>query len=55
MSLVGSTYQINLKCLVMRLKEVLSRLVSREQGAFLQGRSMDDGVLCANELIDGWI
>lgn len=35
--------------------EVLSGIVLREQGAFLQGRSMADGVLCANECVDASI
>lgn len=55
MSLIGSTYKIISKCLAMRLKEVLSGLILREQGVFLQGRSMADGVLCANKLIDARI
>lgn len=54
-SLVGSIYKIISKCLAQRLKEVLLVLISREQGAFLQGKTMADGVLCANELIDGVI
>lgn len=36
MNLVGSTYKIISKCLPIRLKEVLPRIVSREQGVFLQ-------------------
>lgn len=35
-----------------RLKEVLPKIVSKEQGAFLQGRTMVDGFLYANECID---
>lgn len=51
-SLVGSTYKIISKCLALRLKKVLPRIVSRKQGAFLKGRPMVDGVLCASECID---
>lgn len=51
-SLVGSTYKIISKCLVLWLIDVLPGIVSREQGAFLKGRNMVDGVLCANECID---
>lgn len=47
-SLVGSTYKIISKCLALRFKEVLPGVVLREQGAFLQGRTMVDGVLCTN-------
>lgn len=54
-SLVKNTYKIISKCLANRLKEVIPGIVSREQGAFLQGRSMFDGVLCANEYIDARI
>lgn len=54
-SLVGSTYKIISKCLTILLKEVLSGIVLREQGAFLQGRIMTDGVLCAKECIDARI
>lgn len=54
-SLVGSTYKIIAKCLAIRLKEVLPRIVSRVQSVFLQGRTMTDGALCANECIDARI
>lgn len=54
-SLVGSMYKIISKCLALCLKVVLSGIVSKEQGAFLQGRSMADEVLCANECIDARI
>lgn len=34
-SLVGSTYKIIARCLALRLRKVLPRIVSKEQGAFL--------------------
>lgn len=52
---MGSTYKIISKCLSLRLKEVMPEIMSREQGAFLQGRTMIDGVLCVNECIDAHI
>ena len=35
-----------------RLKLVLGKLISKEQSAFLRGRSILDGVLVANETIE---
>lgn len=54
-SLVGSTYKIISKYLAIRLLQVLPGIVPKEQGAFLRGRNMVDGVLCANECIDARI
>lgn len=54
-SLVGSTYKIISKSLALRIKEVLPRIMSREQGAFFQGRTMMDEVLYANECVDARI
>lgn len=34
-NLIGSTYKLISKCLAMRLREVLSGIIPREQGAFL--------------------
>lgn len=50
-SLVGSIYKIVSKCLALRLIDVLSRIVPKEQWAFLKG-SLIDGVLFVNECID---
>lgn len=38
-----------------RLKVVITSVVSQAQRAFLQGRSIIDGSLCANECIDSRI
>lgn len=43
-SLVGSTYKIISKCLALHLVEVLPGIVTKEQRAFLKGRSMVDEV-----------
>lgn len=51
-NLIGSTYKILEKCLALHLKEVPSIVISKEQGAFLEGKSTYDGVLCTNECID---
>lgn len=50
--LIDNTYKILSKCLALRLKEVLPHIVSLEQGAFLQGRYIMDGFLCASDCID---
>lgn len=51
-SLLGSTYKIISKCLTLRLRFILPSIISKEQGAFLSGRSITDGFLCASECID---
>lgn len=48
-------YKIISKCLALRLKKVLLDIISKEQGAFLEGRSILDGFLCASECIDDQI
>lgn len=50
-SLVGCIYKIVTKILVKRLKRVLPNLISKEQSGFLEGRSMLDNILVANELV----
>lgn len=54
-SLIGNTYKIISKCLSLRLKYVLPTIISKEQGAFMEARSILDGFLCASECIDDQI
>ncbi|XP_028053421.1 uncharacterized protein LOC114257814 [Camellia sinensis] len=53
-NLVGSMYKILAKILSNRLKQVLPRIISETQSAFMRGRNILDGILIANEIVDGW-
>eukprot|EP00268_Persea_americana_P057841 TRINITY_DN6958_c1_g1_i1.p1 TRINITY_DN6958_c1_g1~~TRINITY_DN6958_c1_g1_i1.p1 ORF type:complete len:168 (+),score=22.95 TRINITY_DN6958_c1_g1_i1:1084-1587(+) len=50
-SLIGSIYKILAKVLATRLQKVLPNLITINQGAFVKGRQILDGVLIANEFI----
>ncbi|XP_035838104.1 uncharacterized protein LOC118485768 [Helianthus annuus] len=50
-SLVGCINKVLSKVLVNQLKEVIGKLVSPEQSAFLSGRSILDGPLMLNEIV----
>ncbi|RVW67635.1 putative ribonuclease H protein [Vitis vinifera] len=51
-SLVGSLYKWLAKVLANRLKKVVGKVVSKAQGAFVEGRQILDAMLIANEAID---
>eukprot|EP00268_Persea_americana_P022299 TRINITY_DN22188_c0_g1_i1.p1 TRINITY_DN22188_c0_g1~~TRINITY_DN22188_c0_g1_i1.p1 ORF type:complete len:288 (+),score=35.68 TRINITY_DN22188_c0_g1_i1:796-1659(+) len=50
-SLIGSVYKILARVLAGRLQKVLPEIISQEQGTFVKGRQILDGVLKANECI----
>ena len=50
-SLLGSLYKILAKVLAGRIQKVLSKIISSEQGAFVEGRQILDDILVANECV----
>jgi len=51
-SLVGCLYKIVSKVLSLRLKKVISKFINTRQSAFLEGMSLLDSVLVANEVLE---
>ncbi|RVW29925.1 LINE-1 retrotransposable element ORF2 protein [Vitis vinifera] len=54
-SLLGGVYKLLAKVLSNRIKEVLDKVVSPDQNAFVKGRQILDASLIANEVIDYWL
>lgn len=53
-SLIGSMYKILSKVLAARIKNTIPVVVSEVQSAFSGGKNIQDGILIANEVVDGW-
>ena len=53
-SLLGGLYKLLAKVLANRIKNVIGRVISSDQNAFVMGRQILDASLIANEVIDSW-
>ncbi|KAL0288698.1 UNVERIFIED_CONTAM: Retrovirus-related Pol polyprotein from type-1 retrotransposable element R2 [Sesamum calycinum] len=53
-SCCNTIYKIITKILVLRIREVLDKLISSSQTAFVPGRSISDNVMLAQELFSGY-
>ena len=51
---MGGLYKLLAKVLANRIKNVIGRVVSSDQNAFVMGRQILDASLIANEVIDSW-
>ena len=51
---MGGLYKLLAKVLANRIKNVIGRVVSSDQNAFVIGRQILDASLIANEVIDSW-
>ena len=50
-SLLGSLYKILTKVLAGRMQKIMPKIISNEQGAFVEGRQILDDILVANECV----
>lgn len=53
-SLIGCLYKILSKVLPARLKPTLNTIIGEVQSTFTGGRIIQESILIANEIVDGW-